>query len=78
MITYKVENMLCDFEFWGGAVELAKVLTWDEFSIIEDYLREFIDLTDVAINDMFWFEGDIIAEMIGFPDLETLLNSRIE
>lgn len=75
-MTVKTEIALKDFEFWSGAAEIAKYLTDDEFDVIENYLEEEypngIDETD--INDLFWFESDFIAEMLGYNSFEEIMN----
>ncbi len=66
-MTYKVTRKLSSFEFWGGARDLAEVLTYSEFEIIENKLEEVLgeDLSETEINDLFWFEDWLICEMIG-------------
>ena len=77
MKIYKETN-LQNFEFWSGAKETAKQLTADDFdtieSVIEDCYPEGIDET--TVNDIFWFEEDWIAEMLGYEDWEDLLAQR--
>ena len=69
------ENNLRDFEFWSGAVDTVKYLTDDELdtieSILEDMHPEGMDETD--INDIFWFEDDWIAEMLGYKNFEEIM-----
>ena len=61
------EKNLKDFEFWSGAEERVILLTWDEFETIEKELEELYPegLTETALNDLFWFDFDFIAGMIG-------------
>ena len=67
---------LPNFEFWSGAKDRAKVLTDDQLMQIqalleeEDYEDKGYDET--YINDLFWFEEDWIAEMLGFSSFEEL------
>lgn len=69
------ENNLRDFEFWSGAVDTVKYLTDDELDTIESILEnmhpEGMDETD--INDIFWFEDDWIAEMLGYKNFEEIM-----
>lgn len=67
-----------DFEFWSGGKATANYLTEDEidyiFSLLEDMEPDGMDET--AVNDFFWFEDNTIAEWLGWPDFETLMNAR--
>lgn len=66
------------FEFWSGAKDTVKYLTYDEieevFSMLEDSEQDGMDET--AVNDFFWFEDDTIADWLGWPDFETLMDAR--
>jgi len=74
-----VEKELRDFPFWGGAKEHV-VDIWDgDWNNVEANLQEFYagkipSATD--INDMFWFEMDMISTWLGYEDYEELLNAR--
>ena len=59
------EISIKDFEFWGGAKTIADKLTDDEFGLIEDALED-VDppMTPTAINDLFWFDTDWIADIL--------------
>lgn len=72
------ETDLTNFEFWSGAQRTASVLTDKELSQISDMLDEMYPegMTETQINDIFWFEDDWIAEMLGYSDFETLYNER--
>ena len=67
-----------DFDFWGGARDTIKYLSCDEIEQIFDYLEEcFPDgMSDTKLNDYFWLEDDDIAENLGWPDFETLMEAR--
>lgn len=73
MKVYK-EIPLSDFDFWSGAYATAYVLTEKEFDIIEAELESpYPDgMDETAINDIFWFEQDWIAEMLGYECWEHL------
>lgn len=75
-----IETSLSDFEFWSGAKHTAEYLTYKDFgtieSILEDMYPDGMDETD--INDLFWFEEDWIAEMLGYADFEELMKDRSE
>lgn len=66
------------FEFWSGAKDTVKYLTYDEieevFSMLEDSEPDGMD--EAAVNDFFWFEDDTIADWLGWPDFETLMDAR--
>ncbi len=63
------------FEFWGNAQSLAKNLTTNEFAtieaILEDTYPDGISATD--LNDMFFFDGDTIAEWLGYEKEDDIL-----
>lgn len=71
------EKSLWDFNFWGGAKALGEALTWDELNTVERMLEEIAPeegWSDTAINDFFWFEGDTIAEWLGYSSEEEILH----
>ena len=71
---------LKNFKFWGGAGDLADLLTLDELEQIEFNLEDlFHDKTpsETDINDLFWFEEDFICEMIGTTS-EEVFNREIK
>lgn len=67
-----------DFEFWSGARDTVKYLTDDEieqiFNDLEDCYPE--GMSETEVNDFFWFDDDTIADWLGWPDFETLMNGR--
>ena len=69
------EIELRNFEFWSGAKYTAEHLTDNELDTIEAILEdEYPDgLDETKINDIFWFEEDWIAEMLGYADFEALV-----
>lgn len=72
------ELSLSNFDFWGGAKERAEMLTTDELNsiecMIEDLYPDGVDATQ--INDIFWFDFDWIAQMLGYEDEEDFYNKR--
>ena len=70
------EKSLSDFEFWSGAKDTVKYLTDDELDTIENILEDMYPdgMEDTQINDIFWFEDDWIAEMLGYEDFEELMH----
>ena len=76
MIIYKEES-LKNFQFWSGAKYLASRLTEKEFDIIEELLEELYPdgMEETQINDFFWFDGDLIAQALGYKDEDDLMKS---
>jgi hypothetical protein len=75
MKLYKDES-ISSFEFWIGAKDTAKYLTEDELNTIESILEEqYPDgMSETELNDLFWFEDDTLAEWLGYPDFEAIMN----
>ena len=73
-MTYTVEKTLSQFEFWSGAKERTDHLTTDQLDRLDGLLPEILgeNPTDAAINDLFWFEEDFIAQLLGFDSWEAL------
>ena len=74
MIIIKDIN-LQNFEFWSGAKKLAECLTLGDLQEIEEHLDELYPdgLTETQINDLFWFDGERICELIG-ENYEQVIN----
>ena len=74
------EKNLRDFEFWSGARETVNYLTCDELDTIESLLEDIYPdgMEDTQINDIFWFEEDWIAEMLGYNDFEEIMHREEE
>ena len=74
------EISLEDFEAWGGAVNTMDILrmlyceTGDNvFDIVESCIDDMGDgMDETAVNDILWFENDMIAEWLGYEDWEAL------
>lgn len=66
------------FDFWCGAEDTAHVLTQAEMEMIDDILSEIYPegLSPTEINDIFWFDSDWIAELVGYNDFEELWKDR--
>lgn len=73
------EQPLKDFEFWSGARYVADYLTEEEFEAIEESLEEYNPngLTKTEINDLFWFDVDYIASVLGYENEEELWKNLI-
>lgn len=71
------EKSLWDFNFWAGAKSLAEALTWEELHTVEHMMEEIAPeegWDETAINDFFWFEGDTIAEWLGYSSEAEILH----
>ena len=70
------EKSLKNFEFWSGAKDTVKYLTDDELDQIEAILEDSYPdgMEDTQINDIFWFEEDWVAEMLGYNDFEEIMH----
>lgn len=71
---YTVEKPLSQFEFWSGAKKRTDHLTIEQLDRLDDLMPEVMgeNPTDTAINDLFWFEDDYIAQLLGFDSWEAL------
>jgi TATA-binding protein-associated factor Taf7 len=65
------DKALRDFDFWSGAVQTANNLTTKELDQIEDTLMELYPegMSDVELNDLFWFESTWVYEQVGRDEL---------
>lgn len=72
------EERLADFNFRSGACYLAGKLAENDFDIIEDLLTELYPngMEEMQVNDFFWFEGDTIAEALGYEDEDDMIENR--
>lgn len=70
------EKSLKNFEFWSGAEDTVKYLTLDELDTIEDILEDSYPdgIGETELNDIFWFEDDLIAEWLGYNNFEEIMN----
>jgi hypothetical protein len=79
MKLYKEES-ISNFDFWSGAKDTVKYLTEDELDTIEEMLEELYPdgMSETELNDLFWFEDDLIAEWLGYEDFEAIMNRNDE
>lgn len=72
------EESLRNFDFWSGAKDTVKYLTFEEFDTIESILEDIYPdgMDETTINDIFWFEDDTIADWLGFDSFEALIEER--
>jgi hypothetical protein len=66
---------LSEFDFWAGAQDRVKYLSRDELEQIEQILEEIYPegLSETDINDLFWFEDELIAEWLGYESFEEIM-----
>ncbi len=74
------ETDLTDFGFWSGALDRVEKMTDDELRQISFILEEMYPdgMTETEVNDIFWFEEDWIAEMLGYDSFDEIYNRNIE
>ena len=78
---YYVETSLENFEAWSGGRDTLEVLIEKGLcDTVEACLEEILDgdVSDTYINDLLWFERDMIAEWCGFSSWEALENGEEE
>lgn len=70
---YKVESSLWDFPAWSGGKDTLDTLKEkNDVDAVESWIDGLglEDPTDTTINDILWFERDMIAEALGYRDWE--------
>ena len=78
---YYVETSLENFEAWSGGRDTLEVLIDKGLcDTVEACLEEILDgdSSDTYINDILWFESDMIAEWCGFSSWVALENGEEE
>ena len=75
MITIKKEISLTDFNTWSGATDTVKHLTHEELETIEQNIIDIFPdgMTETELNDILWFERDMIAEWLGYNDFDEII-----
>lgn len=78
-MTYTCNESLTNFEFWSGAKERTDNLTIDQLDRLDYLIPDAMGWnetdgipSDTEINDLFWFEEDFIAQLLGFDSWEAL------
>lgn len=69
------EISLKNFEFWGGARYTRKWLTDEQLNYLEYIIEELYDgepIYEYHLNDLFWFQDDLIAEWLGAPSFQDI------
>lgn len=75
-----METSLRNFEFWSGAKDTVKYLTLEELDTIEEILEDSYPdgIGETELNDIFWFEDDMLAEWLGYNNFEEIMNREKE
>ena len=81
-MTYTVNKSLSEFHFWSDACYRAEQLTIEQLDRLDDVIQEWMQWgeyspdghipSDDEINNLFWFDEDLIANMLGFGNWEAL------
>lgn len=73
---FATETPLRYFGFWGGAESNAQLLTLSQLDMLDEILGEMYsdgwEISQTRLNDMFRFDFDYIATLLGFKDAEDL------
>ncbi|MDR0325076.1 MAG: hypothetical protein LBI19_03150 [Oscillospiraceae bacterium] len=74
------ETSLRHFEFWSGAADRVKILTWEQLDTIESILEDLYPdgMDETALNDLFWFDEDTIAEWLGYDSFDEIAEDERE
>ena len=66
------DESLRNFDFWSGAYDNAKELSYEQLdqieAILEDAYPEGMSATE--LNDLFWFDFDTVLSWIGLVQLD--------
>tara|TARA_R100000951_G_scaffold70251_1_gene59153 strand:- start:246 stop:470 length:225 start_codon:yes stop_codon:yes gene_type:complete len=65
-MTYTKELNLIEFKFWSGAKQ--HKFTYAELQQLNNNLTELFNEktpTETDINDLFWFEEELLCELVG-------------
>ena len=73
------ETSLRDFQFWAGGADNANCLTYEHLDRIEEILSDiYLDgIDETQLNDIMWFDCDLIAEWLGYSDFEELQKNSV-
>lgn len=73
MKIYK-ECSLTDFEPWSGGADRFRVFTCEQLETIEQELEVLCPdgMSETEINDLFWFDENLLATWLGFDDFDAL------
>ena len=66
IMNYRTDKHLTEFKFWSGAKQ--HYFTYAELQQLDKNLTELFcekTPTETDINDLFWFEEELLCELIG-------------
>ena len=69
------EISLGHFGFWAGAVDNAARFTYEELEELESMLEDMFygeEVSETMVNDMMWFEPEMLCEWLGIEFEEWL------
>lgn len=72
------EVALKDFEFWAGAKHTRALITNEEMDLLEGMIEDIFPdgIDETKLNDLFWFDTDFIAEILGYESDEEMWEDR--
>lgn len=73
------EMRLRDFDFWSGGADNANCLTYEQLDVLEEILTDIFPngIDEVQLNDLLWFDEDIVAEWLGYTDFDELRKESV-
>lgn len=73
------EMRLRDFNFWSGGADNANCLTYEQLDYLEEILTDIFPngIDEVQLNDLLWFDEDIVAEWLGYADFDELRKESV-
>lgn len=73
-----MEMSLERFNFWSGAADRVVNLTSEDFAQIESELEQLYPdgIDETQLNDIFWFDFDWIAQILGYENEEDFDRKR--
>lgn len=78
-MTIHTETTLRSFQFWAGAADNAKYLWLVQLDTIEEILENIYPngIEDTQLNDLMWFDTEMIAEWLGYKTFEDLIEASV-
>lgn len=64
------EQSLTNFNFWSGAKDNAKELTFSQLNEVESIIEYLYPdgINETQLNDFFWFEFETVKEWLNITD----------
>lgn len=73
------EERVSEFVFWGGAKDSRERFTYEEMDQLNDIFEDLYGdegLTDTQLNDIMWFEPEVLCEWLGI-DFDEWLERKL-